>query len=117
MTAQPRQRERLNGHGFASSSETDVWFEVSKANHDRLLEVWDRPDQYASVRFSGRVANDVQADLDLPVKLGSELQLHVPNTDAPPQVEAAMASELSELLSRTWAKAAFEEYAFARGFL
>jgi len=69
------------------------------------------------VRFSGVIANDVGAELDLPIPRGSRVQLHVPDPDAPPRVEAATNGELAELLSRTWSTAEFEEYAVTRGFL
>ena len=94
-----------------------LWIEVSKADYDRILKVWDEPVEYRSLRFSGLVANDLYADLDLPLPPGSEVQLHVPDTNAPPSVEGPATGELGDLLSKTWPKAVFEEYAVARGFL
>lgn len=94
-----------------------LWIEVSKADHDRIWNAWDDPKQYASLRFSGLVANDVRADLDIPVALGSEVHLHVPDADARPEVEAPAVGELGDLLSKMWPRDSFEKYAVARGFL
>ncbi len=104
----------VEGYGTWS---VGLWIEVSRADYDRILKASDDPGEYGSLRFSGVVANDVYADLDLPVRPGNEVQLHVPDTDAPPKVEAPATGELGALLSKTWPKAAFEDYAVARGFL
>lgn len=94
-----------------------LWVEVSKADYDRVWKAWDNPQAYPKLHFPGVVANDVGADLDLPVAPGTEVQLHVPDPDAPPKVEAPVTGELADLLSKTWSRAAFEAYAVARGFL
>lgn len=94
-----------------------IWIEVERSVYDHVRRVWDDPDQYPRVRFSGVVANDVAADLDLPVPLGSRVQLHVPDPNAPPKVEIPATGELADLLLKLRSKSAFEEYAVARGFL
>jgi len=94
-----------------------MWIEVSKFDYDQVRSAWDDPERYPTLRFTGVVANDAGADLDLPIGRGSKVQLHVPDPDSPPHVEAPTTGELAELLTKTWSKAAFEEYAVARGFL
>jgi hypothetical protein len=94
-----------------------AWIEVAKADYDHIRKVWDDPEQYPALRFSGVVANDVVTNLDLPVPRGTRVQLHVTNPDAPPAVEAPATGELADLLSKTWPKGEFEAYAVARGFL
>ena len=94
-----------------------LWVEVSKVDYDQLVATWDDPVQYPSLQFAGRVANDVQGDLALPVSLGDEVLLHVPDADAPPTVKGSPVGALTTLLSRTWARAEFEQWALARGFL
>lgn len=94
-----------------------LWIEVERSVYDHVREVWDDPDQYPRLRFSGVVANDVAADLDLPVPLGSRVQLHVPDPNAPPKVEAPATGELAAPFLKLWSKSEFEEYAVARGFL
>lgn len=94
-----------------------LWIEVAKSDYDQVSKAWDDPEQYRTLRFVGVVANDVGADLDLPVSPGSKVQLHVPDTGSVPRIEAPATGELADLLSRRWSKASFEEYAIARGFL
>jgi hypothetical protein len=94
-----------------------LWVEVSKVDYDQLVATWDDPVQYPTLQFAGRVANDVQGDLALPVSLGDEVLLHVPDADAPPTVKGSPVGALTTLLSRTWARAEFEQWALARGFL
>ena len=94
-----------------------VWVEVSRSDFDHIRNVWDEPGEYGALRFSGRISNDVEADLELPVRLGTEVQLHVPDSETPPTVKAPASGALATLMSKTWPKADFEEYAVARGFL
>jgi hypothetical protein len=94
-----------------------LWVEVSKSDYDQLVSAWDDPIRYPSLRFAGRVANDVRGDLGLPVATGSEVLLHVPDAGAPPQVKDSPVGDLAGLLSKTWARTDFEQYAVARGFL
>ena len=84
-----------------------LWIEVSKADYDHAKNVWDKPRLYKTLQFSGVIANDFGADLGLAVKPGSRVRLHVPAGDSPPAVEAAEASDLADLLTNTWPKAAF----------
>ncbi len=90
-----------------------LWIEVEKSDYEHVSEVWDDAERYPAVRFAGSVANDLAADLALPVPLGSRAQVHVPDPDAPPQVTG----ELAARLAKPWPKADFERYAVARGFL
>lgn len=94
-----------------------VWIEVEKSDYDEAWKAWDDAELYPTLRFTGVIANDVGADLDLPVAKGSVVHVHVPDPDSPPQVEAPSGGELGALLTKTWPKAAFETYAVARGFL
>lgn len=94
-----------------------LWVEISSADFDRVKEAWDEPAAYSGLRFSGRIANDVHADLDLPVHLGTPVELHVPDPEAPPQVDPRTSGSLDELMSKPWPREAFEAYAVARGLL
>lgn len=94
-----------------------LWVEVSKVDYDELVAAWDDPVQYPTLQFAGRVANDVQGDLALPVSMGDEVLLHVPDADAPPTVKGSPVGDLTMLLQRTWARVDFEQWAVARGFL
>jgi hypothetical protein len=94
-----------------------LWIEVTKPDFDRVMRAWDDPRLYADLRFSGRVANDLVADLDLPLASGSQVELHVPAADAPPQIEAPPSGALAARLATPWPRAAFEAYAVARHFL
>jgi hypothetical protein len=94
-----------------------LWLEVARAEHDRAAAVWDDPERYPALRFSGVIANDVRADLDLPIALGSKVEVAVRDADAAPFVAAARRKPLQQLLSATWSKADFEKYAVERGFL
>ncbi|MBX3221372.1 MAG: DUF2199 domain-containing protein [Labilithrix sp.] len=94
-----------------------LWIEVSKPDYDHIEESWDDPLSYPNLRFGGMVANDLGADLGLPVRAGCKVQLHVPAPDSPPRVLAPATGDLAALLSNAWTKPAFEAYAVARGFL
>lgn len=102
--------------GYASWN-VGLWIEVSRGDYDRIAKVWDDPSHYPSLRFTGLVANDVHANLDIPVPPGSEIQLHVRDVNSPPMVEGPASGPLRDLLSRKWPKDSFEQYAVARGFL
>lgn len=94
-----------------------LWLEVTKADHDRARETQDDPESYSRLRFSGALANHVGADLGLPVDLGAELQIYVPDTSERPRVEAPASGELASFLKNEWSKTAFEEFAVAQGIL
>ena len=94
-----------------------LWIETEKSVFDQVAGAWDDPEAYPHLRFSGVVANDVAADLDLPLTMGTRVQLHVPDAAAPPKVEVPASGGLADLLSKPWPRAEFEEYAVARGFL
>ncbi len=49
--------------------------------------------------------------------LGSKVQVHVPDPETPPRIQAPADGDLAVLLTKPWSKVAFEEYAVARGFL
>jgi len=94
-----------------------MWIEVEKSDYDQVWKAWDDAELYPTLRFTGVIANDVGADLDLPIAKSSKVQVHVPDPDSPPRIEPPTGGELGELLTKTWPKGAFEEYAVARGFL
>lgn len=94
-----------------------LWIEVSQEDFRQIVSAWNDPQRYGRLAFSGRVANDVRTDMDLPVALGSVVELHVPEAGAPPEVKASPEQEIATLLSTTWARADFEQYALARHFL
>ena len=94
-----------------------MWIEVAKSDYDKVWKAWDDAELYPKLRFTGVIANDVGADLDLPITKGSKVRVHVPDPDSPPRIEPPPGGELGELLTKTWPKAEFEEYAAARGFL
>jgi hypothetical protein len=94
-----------------------LWVEVSKNDYDRAWGAWDDAEAYPALRFSGIVANDLAAELDLPVVRGSEVQLHAPDLNEPLQIVSPADPQLASVLSTVWSKGAFEEYAVARGFL
>jgi len=83
----------------------------------KIGDVWEDPVRYATLTFTGRIANDSAASLDLPVALGDEVLLHTPDADAPPFVKASPVAAVAGLLAKRWAREDFEEYAVARGFL
>lgn len=94
-----------------------TWIEVEASVYEQILTSWDDADSYPTLRFTGKIANDVSAELELPVALGTTVSLHVPEPGSLPSVEAPASGEIAELLTKPWSKAAFEEYAVARGFL
>lgn len=94
-----------------------LWIEVAKADYDAVVAAWDEPETYTTLRFVGRVSNDVRAALGLAVSLGDEVMVHVPDADAPPFVESSPVERVAHVLTTPWAKAAFEDFAVARGFL
>ena len=94
-----------------------LWIEVAKSDYDDVRAAWDDPVRYPTLRFSGLVANDVAATLDLPVPRGIRVALHTPDPASPPRVEAPATGELADLLAKPWPRAAFETYAVARAFL
>jgi len=94
-----------------------MWIEVAKCDYARVWKAWDDAELYPTLRFRGVSANDLAAELDVPLAKGSDVQVHVPDPDSPPRIDAPAKSELAELLTKTWSKTAFEEYAIARGFL
>lgn len=87
-----------------------LWAEVSKADYEHLRAVWEDHAAYAKVRCWGTAANDL-AKLELPLRLGARLELHVPEPDAPPQIAAPA------VMSKPWPRAEFEQFAVPRGFL
>lgn len=94
-----------------------VWIEVSKADYTHVRAVWDDPERYPALRFTGVAANNLSEELELPLKLGTKVQLHVADPNTPPRVEAPKTGALAACLSQTWPKADFESYAIKRGFL
>ena len=94
-----------------------LWVQVERTDYEHLVEVWNDPAEYSKVRFSGVLSNDVAAEIDLPIAIGTELQLHAPDPDRPPTVMASADAKTSDLLSKSWPKADFEAYAVAHGFL
>lgn len=94
-----------------------VWVEVSSADFERCRTAWDDPQLYAQLRFSGTLANDVEADLELAAPIGAEVVVEVPDPEAVPRIGAASPGPLSALLTRPWPKLTFEAYAVSRGFL
>lgn len=93
------------------------WIEVTRSDFRHVREVWDDPERYPGLRFSGAAANDLATELDLPIPRGMPLQLHVPDPSTPPMVEAPPHGALADLLTRQWPQDDFEQYAVARGFL
>ncbi|MBL8922933.1 MAG: hypothetical protein JNJ54_29055 [Myxococcaceae bacterium] len=63
------------------------------------------------------MANDLVADLGLPVPLGTAVQVHVTDVKAVPFVKGPRRGALGDLLDRPWERRAFEEFAVGRGFL
>jgi hypothetical protein len=104
----------VEGYGTWS---VGLWVEVARSDYDRVKKAWRDPDEYPTLKFTGTLANDVGKDLGLPVAPGSKVQLCVPNAGSIPTIAAAGSGELTALLSQTWPRAAFEEYAVAHGFL
>jgi hypothetical protein len=104
----------IEGYG---SWRIGMWVEVSKPDYQRVREAWNVPEQYSALQFSGTIANNVKADLDLPIGLGVDVELHVPNPKGVPMVKASGEGTLTAVLSKEWSKTEFEEYAVARGFL
>ncbi|MCE9574918.1 MAG: DUF2199 domain-containing protein [Deltaproteobacteria bacterium] len=94
-----------------------LWIEVARADYDRVRAVWDDPEQYPSLRFSGVVANVVDESLALPIALGQRVELAVLDPDTPPRVVAPASGELAARIGTPWPRLAFEPWAVARGFL
>jgi len=94
-----------------------LWVEVAKADYDHIRAVWDDPEAYPRLRFSGIVANVVDPSLALPIALGDRVELFVPDPDAPPHVAAPARGALAALIATPWPRLAFETWAVARGFL
>ena len=94
-----------------------LWVEVSEADFEMAQDVWNDEERYRRLRFDGRIANDVGGDLDLPVRLGDSVRVHVVDPKSAPMVEAPRKGDLAALMSNTWPKADFEKYAIARGLL
>lgn len=96
-----------------------VWVELAKPAYDEVRAAWDDAPAYERLQVSGVIANDVGANLDLPVKIstGDKIDLRVRDPDVPPWLAAPGAGELADFLSKPWPKADFERYAIARGYL
>jgi len=101
-------------YGFWS---VGLWIEVSQGDFNHALTVWNDPDEYPKLHFSGSIANEVATDLDLPIAWGARVELHVTDADQAPRIAASTDRELSSVLSTTWSQASFEQYAVSRGFL
>lgn len=93
-----------------------VWIELSRNDFDTVLASWDKPDEWALLQCTGTLANS-GASLDLPIPLGSLVSVHGPNPDHPPYVGSSSDAQLSKLLSQTWPRESFEDYAINRGML
>jgi hypothetical protein len=94
-----------------------LWLEVSEIDARRVRDAWDDPVAYPALRFSGVLANDVQAHLELPLALGVGLHAHVPNPDAPPMIARPVMGAFTGILATPWPRDDFETYAIARGYL
>ncbi|MBL8954270.1 MAG: DUF2199 domain-containing protein [Myxococcaceae bacterium] len=88
-----------------------VWVEVSKADYEHAAKVWDDEALYPKLEFHGRLANDVAADIGLPLAPRAELHVRVHAVDDLPQVSPPPG------LNRQWPKDDFERFAVTRGFL
>lgn len=104
----------VEGYGAWS---VGLWVEVTKADFVRAREVWGDAERYAELRFTGVLANDVAADVGLPVPVRAAVTLHVRDVEALPEVDAAESDALAGLFAKPWAKDDFEAYAVERGFL
>lgn len=94
-----------------------VWVEVSKLDHDRVIEANGSPPSVERTRYSGAIANDLASELELPLALGSRVEWHFAEVHEPPRIAAPAEGDVAKLLSTPWSKSAFESYAVARGFL
>ena len=72
--------------------------------------------QHRGASISGVIANEVPADLELPIPLRGRVDV-APDAENRPSVVGAASRELRELLSRKWSRDDFERFAVARGFL
>jgi hypothetical protein len=94
-----------------------LWIEVTKEDYAHVREVWNEPTEYAALRFAGKLANDLAADVKLPIARGAPVDVHVPDPDEGPRVHASRDRYVTELLARKWPRDEFETYAVRRGFL
>lgn len=93
-----------------------LWIEVSQEDYEGVWHAWDDPDAWSRLCFNGTLANDATS-LELPVRAGTAVRIHAPDPNTPPQVASTANPALNSLLTNTWRKDAFEEYAVSRGFL
>jgi hypothetical protein len=94
-----------------------LWVEVSRLDYDCVSAAWNDPVAYSTLRFSGRIANEMAAKLDLPIALGVQVELHVSDADAPPMIATSTDGPVASVLSTEWSKVKFEQYAVSHGFL
>jgi hypothetical protein len=67
------------------------------------------------LRFTGKLANDIHADLALPVPRDLEVEVRPTAANEPPRICATR--QLTSLLSSPWPRDRFQEYALEHGFL
>lgn len=94
-----------------------IWVEISPKEHRRIRAAWNEPADYAALRFSGTLANDVSSDVELAIPAKPSVSVEVRDPESGPFVVASSDRELSVLLARTWPRDSFESYAVRRGFL
>ncbi|MBK6688196.1 MAG: hypothetical protein IPG45_27220 [Deltaproteobacteria bacterium] len=90
---------------------------MASPDFDRIGDARDDPQLYPALRFSGTLANDAGAGLELPIPIGAPVAVEVSDPNSAPRISAATLGPLADLLTKTWPKVDFESYAVARGFL
>lgn len=94
-----------------------AWYEVSRSDYDALSSAGDDPDASPRLRFAGTLANEVGADLGLPIPRHANVVLHVPDPATPPRVDVAASPDLASLMPMPWSATDFEQFAVVHGFL
>jgi hypothetical protein len=94
-----------------------LWVEVSSMDFARARLAWDDEQSYSNLRFSGILANDVGAALNVSVPIGEHVTVVVHAPDKLPSVTSGETGPVAEVMRRAWPKGEFETFAIGRGFL
>jgi hypothetical protein len=94
-----------------------LWVEVSSIDFARVRLAWDDEQAYPELQFSGTLANDVDAALNLSVPIGERVTVVVDAPDKLPSVTPGETGCVADAMRRVWPKGDFETFAIGRGFL
>ncbi len=93
-----------------------TWCEISRADFQALLDVWNLPEEYIRFSCEGKLANDC-ADVDPAGYLDAAVTLGVRDADQLPIVVSSGEARLRVRLAEPWSQEEFRQFAVEKGFL